>query len=133
MIPTHVTVRPAVRSDGDGCWHIECRFANGEKYAPVIVDGEHEDLADLIARLLTDNTPHKCTECEREREMAARGCWVVGLHHSCIEGRSHPERAIHDALMAAESAVAALRAACMVRAIKDRERQGATAPDGEQG
>ena len=29
--------------------HIECRFSNGEKFAPIKVDGEHEELANWIA------------------------------------------------------------------------------------
>ena len=55
MIPTYTTVVAAVTPSGRDEWHIECRFPNGEKHAPVVIDGEHEDLADLICRLLNDH------------------------------------------------------------------------------
>jgi hypothetical protein len=55
VIPTYTTVVAAVTPSGRDEWHIECRFPNGEKHAPVVIDGEHEDLADLICRLLNDH------------------------------------------------------------------------------
>lgn len=38
----------------DDEWHIEIRFKNGEKYAPIKVDIEHEELADRICRMLNN-------------------------------------------------------------------------------
>lgn len=45
-------VREGINDIGDSEWHIECRFKNGEKYAPIVVSGEHEALAHLIADFL---------------------------------------------------------------------------------
>ena len=47
------TVRSAIDENDDEEWHIECQFADGLKYAPVVVDGDHEKLADDIAEWLT--------------------------------------------------------------------------------
>ncbi|WP_202951367.1 hypothetical protein, partial [Sphingobium bisphenolivorans] len=41
-----------VRDDGDE-WHIECRFKDGQKFAAITVDKDHEDLADWIAAAIT--------------------------------------------------------------------------------
>lgn len=47
------TVREAQDETGWLTWHIECRFEDGQKYAPVIVDHDREDLARAIADFLT--------------------------------------------------------------------------------
>lgn len=44
---THCAVR-----EGDGEWHIECRFSDGQKLAAIRVDGEFPALADRVAGLL---------------------------------------------------------------------------------
>lgn len=46
-------VRYATVRDGGDEWHIECRFKDGQKFAAVTVDKEHEDLADWIAAAIT--------------------------------------------------------------------------------
>lgn len=46
-------VRYATVRDGRDEWHIECRFKDGQKFAAVTVDKEHEDLADWIASAIT--------------------------------------------------------------------------------
>lgn len=46
-------VRYATVRDGGDEWHIECRFKDGQKFAAVTVDKEHEDLADWIASAIT--------------------------------------------------------------------------------
>ena len=54
------TVREAAQYDGPHEyieWHIECRFENGDKYAAITVDEEHEELADAIAAWLSERTP----------------------------------------------------------------------------
>jgi len=38
--------------DGGDFWHLECRFADGQKFAAVQVDKDHEKLADEIAAYL---------------------------------------------------------------------------------
>ncbi len=48
----HATVREAVDDDGETVWHIECRFADGQKFAPIKVDGDFPDLADRIAKVI---------------------------------------------------------------------------------
>jgi len=48
LLPSRATVIHAVSGSGRDEWHIECRFPSGEKYAPVVVDGDHEDLADWL-------------------------------------------------------------------------------------
>lgn len=35
-------------------WHTECRFDDGQKFAAIEVDYEHEDLADTVAWLLNN-------------------------------------------------------------------------------
>lgn len=42
------TVREGIDDLGDSEWHIECRFSDGQKFAPIIVDGEFPELADRI-------------------------------------------------------------------------------------
>lgn len=39
--------------DGDDAWHIECRFDDGQKFAAIEVDLEHEQLADRVAEALS--------------------------------------------------------------------------------
>lgn len=46
-------VRYATVRDGGDEWHIECRFKDGQKFAAITVDKEHEDLADWIAAAIT--------------------------------------------------------------------------------
>jgi hypothetical protein len=46
------TVRLAVDDDGVSHYSIECRFADGQKYAPVTVDGDHPELAQRIVEML---------------------------------------------------------------------------------
>ncbi|ANI78994.1 hypothetical protein [Sphingobium sp. EP60837] len=46
-------VQCATVRDGDDEWHIECRFKDGQKFAAIIVDKDHEDLADWIAAAIT--------------------------------------------------------------------------------
>lgn len=46
-------VQYATVRDGGDEWHIECRFKDGQKFAAVTVDKEHEDLADWIAAAIT--------------------------------------------------------------------------------
>jgi hypothetical protein len=46
---------PVIKSgvrEGMDEWHIECRFKDGQKYAAIRVDIEHEKLAHLISRLI---------------------------------------------------------------------------------
>lgn len=50
----YAAVRDAHSGDGEYELHIECRFENGEKYAPIKVDAMHADLADQIAQMLND-------------------------------------------------------------------------------
>lgn len=47
------TVRDSEDAHGDLRYDIECRFADGAKYAPISVDGDHEELALLIAATLS--------------------------------------------------------------------------------
>lgn len=46
-------VQYATVRDGGDEWHIECRFKDGQKFAAVTVDKDHEDLADWIATAIT--------------------------------------------------------------------------------
>ena len=51
---THATVRESWTDDGlFGCWDIECRFSDGQKFAAIQVDHNFERLADLICGFLT--------------------------------------------------------------------------------
>ena len=61
---THCTVR-----DGGDFWHLECRFDDGQKFAAVQVDKDHEQLADDIARYLNDRVaaPKPSTAVFRRR------------------------------------------------------------------
>ena len=47
-LPSRATVRAAVNEHGEDEWHIECWFPSGNKYAPIVVDGGEEALADWI-------------------------------------------------------------------------------------
>jgi hypothetical protein len=51
VIYTPRVVRATVR-DGDDAWHVECRFSDGQKFAAIHVDREHEGLAHVIAEAL---------------------------------------------------------------------------------
>lgn len=45
-------VEYATVRDGGDEWHIECRFRDGQKFAAVMVEKDHEDLADWIAAII---------------------------------------------------------------------------------
>lgn len=49
-------VRSAIDEDDIEEFHIECRFADGQKRAAIVVDGEFPELADLVAKLLNGST-----------------------------------------------------------------------------
>jgi hypothetical protein len=68
----HATVR-----DGDDDWHIECRFADGQKFAAVTVDREHEELAHFIAAALAQPRPE---QVEDEAVRAALRVLVERAH-----------------------------------------------------
>jgi hypothetical protein len=53
---TYATVRASSNDGGEDCWDIECRFEDGQKYAPIQVYAECEELAHRIAKFLTDGT-----------------------------------------------------------------------------
>jgi hypothetical protein len=53
---SYATVRGAVNRDGEDELHIECRFVNGEKSAPIVVDDGYDELADFIAKVLSAHT-----------------------------------------------------------------------------
>lgn len=46
-------VENATVRDGGEDWHVECRFADGQKFAAVTVDKDHPDLAQWIANALS--------------------------------------------------------------------------------
>lgn len=52
----YCTVRCATDEKGIDSFHIECRFKDGQKFAPIEVDGEFPDLADDIAKFLNERT-----------------------------------------------------------------------------
>ena len=56
-MPVRAVVRPAIDHVGVEEWHIECWWAGGAKYAPIVVDGERGDLADWICRELNERAP----------------------------------------------------------------------------
>lgn len=49
----YATVRASINDDGEEAWDIECRFGDGQKFAPVVVDGNYPLLAHRIANALT--------------------------------------------------------------------------------
>jgi hypothetical protein len=51
-IPVYATIREAENDEGEVEHHIECRFADGQKYAAVAVSLECAQLADLIAQAI---------------------------------------------------------------------------------
>jgi hypothetical protein len=54
---SYVTVRDAVDRDGGDELHIECRFVNGEKSAPIVIDAGYDELADLHREGALSMTP----------------------------------------------------------------------------
>ncbi|MCP4990915.1 MAG: hypothetical protein GY928_34190 [Colwellia sp.] len=75
------TVRDVVDGNGLKEFHIECRFQDGQKFAPIVVDGQFEGLAIAIANYLNSSqyqegeSPSredsalglvKCPKCEYE-------------------------------------------------------------------
>lgn len=54
-LPTYASIIEAQGADGLE-FHIECRWADGQKYAPIVVDAEHPELADFIARCINNRT-----------------------------------------------------------------------------
>lgn len=50
-------VRYATVRDGGDNWHIECRFEDGQKFAPITVDGDQEALAHFVAAALSSSLP----------------------------------------------------------------------------
>lgn len=61
-LPSFATVRMTVDAGGEDEWHIECRYPGGGKDAPVVVDGEHEALADFICDALNQRASQE-PEC----------------------------------------------------------------------
>jgi hypothetical protein len=55
QLPIYVGMRDVVDEKGMEVIHLECRFPDGQKYAPIEVEGDHQLLASLITRFL--NTP----------------------------------------------------------------------------
>lgn len=59
----YATVRHAIGDDGQGELHIECRFKAGgkfaQKYAPIVVDEDEDDLAHWIAGALDTRPTHR--------------------------------------------------------------------------
>jgi len=51
----YATVRDAEDADGVEELHLECRFADGQKFAAVVIDGEFNDLAHALCDFL--NSP----------------------------------------------------------------------------
>jgi hypothetical protein len=49
------SVRESFDSSDIPCWDIECWFEDGQKFAPIEIDYEHEELADTICKFLNDN------------------------------------------------------------------------------
>ena len=69
---THGVAFATVRDGGDDGWHIECRFEDGQKYAPITVDHDNEPLADAIAGFLNSKTPPPDAEVREAVEVLER-------------------------------------------------------------
>jgi hypothetical protein len=50
------TLRDAVDENGADEIHVECWFEDGQKYAPIIIDGFYEELAKSIAEFLNSRS-----------------------------------------------------------------------------
>lgn len=55
----YATVRSSLDGDGEEAWDIECRFDDGQKWAPVQVEGRCPELAHRIANALSSGAPDR--------------------------------------------------------------------------
>jgi hypothetical protein len=83
-LPVFAGVRTAVEDNGNSVHHMECRFPDGQKYAPVVVDIECEALAQFIA----DSINQRVALQTERREM--RALLLKARDASRMFGRSHP-------------------------------------------
>jgi hypothetical protein len=88
----YATVRDAVEPDGTEVLHIECRFANGEKSAPIVIDGVYDALADSIAKFLSDAQVERSIDYEKVRRIVkeieqAIVCADDDGEHGCVNLR----------------------------------------------
>jgi hypothetical protein len=64
--------------DGGDFWHLECRFDDGQKFAAIQVDKDHEKLADEIAAYL--NTRNRD---QRDSEGPGEAAEFTSAHSHC--------------------------------------------------
>lgn len=74
QLPVKVTVRDGgVETDPDFCYHLECRFADGQKFAAVKVDGCYPELAHLISTMLNE-TANQVAKGLKEQQNFVKAC-----------------------------------------------------------
>ena len=86
-IPVHATLRDSSSDDGYPTIDIECRYADGQKYASVSIDGECQQLAALLLKAITtvETRPCTCHPDDRppfcQQKYAASECQQAFLTH----------------------------------------------------